>query len=112
LIAFQSGREVHWKSLENRRVSKIRWSAYLDLLSQIRGCTKIGWIQRNSQGNVKTAVGISMTMGFRNAIIQISIAWILRADVGELWKNYLAIERKEVSQLPTDSMQSLLLAKL
>lgn len=97
LIAFQVGKEVSLEELGKQLgMSKNTVERYLDLLSKVFVVYKIGGFSRNLRKEiVKNSRWYFYDNGVRNAIIQNFNRLDLRADVGELWENYLAIERKK-----------------
>lgn len=95
LIAFQVGKEVSLEELGKQLgMSKNTVERYLDLLSKVFVVYKIGGFSRNLRKEiVKNSRWYFYDNGVRNAIIQNFNRLDLRADVGELWENYLAVER-------------------
>lgn len=95
LIAFQVGKEVSLEELGKQLgMSKNTVERYLDLLSKVFVVHKIGGFSRNLRKEiVKNSRWYFYDNGVRNALIQNFNRLDLRADVGELWENYLAIER-------------------
>lgn len=95
LIAFQVGKEVSLEELGKQLgMSKNTVERYLDLLSKVFVVFKIGGYSRNLRKEiVKNSRWYFYDNGVRNAIIQNFNRLDLRADVGELWENYLAVER-------------------
>jgi hypothetical protein len=97
LIAFQVGKEVSLEELGKQlAMSKNTVERYLDLLSKVFVVFRIGGYSRNLRKEiVKNSRWYFYDNGVRNAIIQNFNRLDLRADVGDLWENYLAIERKK-----------------
>jgi predicted AAA+ superfamily ATPase len=97
LIAFQVGKEVSLEELGKQLgMSKNTVERYLDLLSKVFVIFRIGGFSRNLRKEiVKSTRWYFYDNGVRNAIIQNFNRLDLRADVGELWENYLAIERRK-----------------
>ncbi|MDG1277345.1 MAG: ATP-binding protein [Algoriphagus sp.] len=97
LIAFQVGKEVSLEELGKQLgMSKNTVERYLDLLSKVFVIFRIGGFSRNLRKEiVKSSRWYFYDNGVRNAIIQNFNRLDLRADVGELWENYLAIERRK-----------------
>jgi hypothetical protein len=95
LIAFQVGKEVSLEELGKQLgMSKNTAERYLDLLSKVFVVYKIGGFSRNLRKEiVKNSRWYFYDNGVRNAIIQNFNRLDLRGDVGELWENYLAVER-------------------
>jgi len=97
LIAFQVGKEVSLEELGKQLgMSKNTVERYLDLLSKVFVIFRIGGFSRNLRKEiVKSSRWYFYDNGVRNAIIQNFNRLDLRTDVGELWENYLAIERRK-----------------
>lgn len=95
LVAFQVGKEVSLEELGKQLgMSKNTVERYLDLLSKVFVVFKIGGYSRNLRKEiVKNSRWYFHDNGVRNALIQNFNRLDLRADVGELWENYLATER-------------------
>lgn len=95
LVAFQVGKEVSLEELGKQLgMSKNTVERYLDLLSKVFVVFKIGGYSRNLRKEiVKNSRWYFYDNGVRNAIIQNFNRLDFRADVGELWENYLAVER-------------------
>lgn len=95
LVAFQVGKEVSLEELGKQLgMSKNTVERYLDLLSKVFVVFKIRGYSRNLRKEiVKNSRWYFYDNGVRNAIIQNFNRLELRADVGELWENYLAVER-------------------
>lgn len=95
LVAFQVGKEVSLEELGKQLgMSKNTVERYLDLLSKVFVVFKIGGYSRNLRKEiVKSSRWYFHDNGIRNALIQNFNKLDLRADVGELWENYLATER-------------------
>ena len=95
LIAFQIGREVSLEELGRQLgMSKNTVERYLDMLSKVFVVYRINGFNRNLRKEiVKNNRWYFYDNGVRNALIQNFNKLDLRADVGELWENYLAAER-------------------
>lgn len=95
LVAFQVGKEVSLEELGKQLgMSKNTVERYLNLLSKVFVVFKIGGYSRNLRKEiVKNSRWYFYDNGIRNAIIQNFNRLDFRADVGELWENYLAVER-------------------
>jgi len=95
LIAFQIGREVSLEELGRQLgMSKNTVERYLDMLSKVFVVYRIGGFNKNLRKEiVKNNRWYFYDNGVRNALIQNFNKLNLRADVGELWENYLAAER-------------------
>ena len=95
LIAFQIGKEVSLEELGRQLgMSKNTVERYLDMLSKVFVVYRISGFNRNLRKEiVKNNRWYFYDNGVRNALIQNFNKLELRADVGELWENYLAAER-------------------
>ncbi|MBT6068606.1 ATP-binding protein [Candidatus Peregrinibacteria bacterium] len=95
LIAFQIGQEVSLNELSNALGLNIETVArYLDLLEKVFVIKRVGGFSRNLRKEVtKTARYYFYDNGVRNAVIQNFNTLDLRNDVGQLWENYLFMER-------------------
>lgn len=95
LIAFQIGKEVSLEELGRQLgMSKNTVERYLDMLSKVFVVYRISGFNRNLRKEiVKNNRWYFYDNGVRNALIQNFNKLNLRADVGELWENYLAAER-------------------
>jgi predicted AAA+ superfamily ATPase len=95
LIAFQIGKEVSLEELGRQLgMSKNTIERYLDMLSKVFVVYRISGFNRNLRKEiVKNNRWYFYDNGVRNALIQNFNKLDLRADVGELWENYLAAER-------------------
>ena len=95
LIAFQIGNQVSTVELgkqlglDNKTVQR-----YLDLLEKSFVLIPLGGFSRNLRKEVsKMKMYYFMDLGIRNAVIANFNALNLRNDVGELWENFMMIER-------------------
>ncbi|WP_416377289.1 ATP-binding protein [Algoriphagus sp. C2-6-M1] len=97
LVAFQVGKEVSLEELGKQLgMSKNTVERYLDLLSKVFVVFKIGGYSRNLRKEiVKNSRWYFYDNGVRNAIIQNFNRLDMRADVGDLWENYLTVERRK-----------------
>jgi predicted AAA+ superfamily ATPase len=95
LIAYQVGKEVSMQELgQSLQISKNTVEKYLDLLTKVFILKKIGGYSKNLRKEVtKSTRWYFQDNGVRNAIINDFRPLALRQDTGELWENYLAIER-------------------
>ena len=95
LLAFQIGREVSHMELGNQlQLSRVTVEKYLDLLEQTFVLVNIRGFSRNLRKEVsKTSRYYFCDLGIRNALINNFNPLSRRADVGELWENYLVMER-------------------
>ncbi|NBO24450.1 MAG: ATP-binding protein [Chlamydiae bacterium] len=95
LIAFQIGKEVSLSELAtNLGINKVTVERYLDLLEKVFVIVNIRGYSRNLRSEVtKTSRYYFCDNGIRNALINNFNLLCYRNDVGQLWENYLVIER-------------------
>ena len=95
LIAFQIGKEVSYTELgASLGMSKNTVDHYLDLLEKAFVIQKLGGFSRNLRNEItKNSRYYFIDNGVRNALINNFNLLELRNDIGELWGNYLVIER-------------------
>lgn len=95
LLAFQVGKEVSHNELATQlSMSKGTVEKYLDVLEQVFILINIRGFSRNLRKEVtKTSHYYFCDNGIRNALINNFNPLTRRQDVGELWENYLVMER-------------------
>ncbi len=95
LLSFQIGKEVsHHELATQLSISKTTVEKYLDLLEQVFVLINIRGFSRNLRKEVtKTSRYYFCDNGIRNALINNFNYLNRRHDVGELWENYLVMER-------------------
>ena len=95
LLAFQLGKEVsHAELAAQVSISKVLVEKYLDLLEQVFVLINIRGFSRNLRKEVtKTSRYYFCDLGIRNALINNFNPLTRRNDIGNLWENYLVIER-------------------
>lgn len=95
LMAFQVGKEVSYTELgTSLGMSKNTIERYLDLLEKAFVIQKLSGFSRNLRSEItKNSRYYFLDNGVRNALINNFNALELRNDSGELWGNYLVIER-------------------
>lgn len=95
LLAFQVGNEVSLNELGNQlQISKNTVESYLDLLTKVFVVFKIEGYSKNLRKEVtKSSKWYFYDVGIRNAIIKNFNILQNRNDVGQLWENYLIVER-------------------
>lgn len=95
LIALQIGKEVSYTELgTSLGMSKNTVDHYLDLLEKSFVILKLGGFSRNLRSEVtKNSRYYFIDNGIRNALINNFNTVDLRTDAGDLWENYLVIER-------------------
>ena len=95
LIAFQPGKEVSLDELSrNLGISKNTVDRYLDLLQKVFVIQKVNGFSRNLRKEVtQHARYYFLDNGIRNALINNFNPITMRSDIGELWENYVIMER-------------------
>lgn len=95
LVAFQIGKEVSYTELAaGLGMSKNTVERYLDLLGKAFVVQKLGGFSRNLRNEItKNCRYYFLDNGIRNALINNFNLLELRADIGQLWENYLIMER-------------------
>lgn len=95
LIAFQIGKEVSYNELgTGLGMSKNTVDRYLDLLEKAFVVQRLTGLSRNLRTEVtKNSRYYFLDNGVRNALINNFNPQPLRNDMGELWENYLVMER-------------------
>lgn len=95
LLAFQLGKEVSLSELgQQLGLNKATIQRYLDLLEKSFVLIKLSGFSRNLRKEIsKSSRYYFYDTGIRNAIINQFSPLTLRNDVGELWENYIIIER-------------------
>jgi hypothetical protein len=100
LLAFQIGQEVSISELAtNLALGRPTVERYLDLLEKVFVIFRVGGLARNLRKEVtKTARYYFYDNGVRNSLIQNFNRLNLRNDIGQLWENYLMVERRKANQ--------------
>lgn len=95
LLAFQIGNEVSLNELGSQlQISKNTVENYLDLLTKVFVIFKVEGFSKNLRKEVtKSSKWYFYDVGLRNAIIKNFNILQNRNDVGQLWENYLIVER-------------------
>ena len=95
LIAFQTGKKVSFTELgSGLGMSKNTVERYLDLLEKTFVLQKLTGFSRNLRSEItKNCRYYFLDNGIRNALINNFNPLAIRNDVGELWENYLVMER-------------------
>jgi predicted AAA+ superfamily ATPase len=95
MLAFQIGKEVSFTELGvGLGMSKNTVDRYLDLLEKAFVIQRLGGFSRNLRNEItKNSRYYFVDNGVRNALINNFNPIDVRNDVGELWENYLIIER-------------------
>ena len=97
LLAFQIGAEVSYSELATQlALSRPTIEKYLDLLEKVFVIYRVGGFSRNLRKEInKTNRYYFYDNGVRNSLIQNFNPPHLRADIGQLWENFLMIEREK-----------------
>jgi len=100
LLAFQIGKEVSLSELaSNLGINRQTVERYLDLLEKVFVIFKAGGFSRNLRKEVaKSSRFYFYDNGVRNSLIQNFNPLALRNDVGQLWENFLMVERRKANQ--------------
>ena len=95
LLAFQIGKEVSLQELSNSVGLNLRTiEKYLDLLEKAFVIKRVNGFSRNLRKEIaKMSRFYFLDNGIRNAIIKNFNSIDLRNDVGQLWENYVFMER-------------------
>lgn len=95
LLAYQIGNEVSLNELSNQLgIAKQTVERYLDLLEKVFIIKKVQGFSRNLRKEItKTHRYYFWDNGIRNSIINNYNATRLRNDTGQLWENFLFMER-------------------
>jgi predicted AAA+ superfamily ATPase len=100
LLAFQIGQEVSLAELaSNLAVNRETVERYLDLLEKVFVIFRVRGFSRNLRKEiVKNSRYYFHDNGVRNTLIQNFNSLHMRNDVGQLWDNFLMIERRKANQ--------------
>ena len=100
LLAFQIGQEVSLNELANNLgINRATVERYLDLLEKVFVVFKMGGFSRNLRKEIgKSSRYYFYDTGIRNSLIQNFNPLSIRNDLGQLWENYLMIERRKANQ--------------
>jgi hypothetical protein len=99
LLAFQIGQEVSLSELAiNLAINRETVDRHLDLLGKVFVFFRVHGFSLNLRKEVtKNACYYFFDNGVRNTLIQNFNPLHLRNDVGQLWENYLVMERRKVN---------------
>lgn len=99
-LALQIGNEVSYNELATLiGVDKITIANYIDILEKAFIIFRLGPFRRNLMNELKRFRKIYFfDTGFRNSIINNLNPLSLRADVGQLWENFIISERLKFNQ--------------
>ncbi|MCE5259941.1 MAG: ATP-binding protein [Chloroflexi bacterium] len=100
LLALQIGHNVSVSELAaNLALNHQTVARYLDLLEKVFVIFKLPGFSRNLRKEIsKSNRYYFYDNGVRNSLIQNLNPLALRADVGQLWENYLMVERRKANQ--------------
>ncbi len=100
LLAFQIGQEVSLNELATTLgITRQTVERYLDLLEKVFVIFRVGALSRNLRKEIsKTVRYYFYDNGVRNSLIQNFNRLSLRNDVGQLWENYLMVERRKANE--------------
>ena len=101
LLAFQIGQEVSIAELATSlAISRQTVDRYLDLLEKVFVIFRVDGFSRNLRKEVtKNSRYYFYDNGVRNSLIQNFNPFNLRNDSGQLWENFLMVERRKANQL-------------
>jgi predicted AAA+ superfamily ATPase len=105
LLAFQIGQEVSVTELASSlALNRLTVERYLDLLEKVFVIFKVRGFSRNLRKEIsKNARYYFYDNGVRNSLIQNFNSLSLRNDVGQLWENFLMVERRKALSYSTRS---------
>ncbi len=100
LLAYQIGQEVSLAELaSNLAINRLTVEKYLDLLEKVFVIYRVRGFSRNLRKEIaKNSRYYFYDNGVRNSLINNFNPLRLRNDVGQLWENYLMIERQKTNQ--------------
>lgn len=108
LLAFQIGSEVSISELAANLSADFRTvQRYLDLLEKVFVIFRVGGFSRNLRKEItKNARYYFFDNGVRNSLIQNFNPLKFRDDIGQLWENYLMVERLKANQIAGRSVNT------
>jgi len=108
LLAFQIGQEASIAEMATSlALNRQTVERYLDLLEKVFIVFRVGGFSRNLRKEItKNPRYYFFDNGVRNSLIQNFNSLSLRDDVGQLWENYLIIERRKANQAANRSVNS------
>ncbi|MBI5822619.1 MAG: ATP-binding protein [Chloroflexi bacterium] len=108
LLAFQIGQEVSLSELATSLgLSRDTVERYLDLLEKVFVIFRVGGFSRNLRKEVtKNSRYYFFDNGVRNSLIQNLNPISIRNDAGQLWENFLMVERRKANQLAGRSVNA------
>ena len=101
LLAFQIGQEISIAEIAaSLALDRQTVERYMDLLEKVFVVFRVGGFSRNLRKEItKNPRYYFFDNGVRNSLIQNFNPLGLRNDVGQLWENYLLIERRKANQI-------------
>ena len=107
LLAFQIGSEVSLNELgQSLQMSKDSVNTYIDLLEKAFVVLRLSGYSRNLRKEVVKMDKIYFyDLGIRNAVIENFHLFNLRNDVGQLWENFLVVERQKLNHYNENFMK-------
>ena len=101
LLAFQIGQEVSLTELASSlAINRATVERYLDLLEKVFVIFKVRGFSRNLRKEVsKNPRYYFFDNGVRNTLIQNFNPLPLRNDIGQLWENFLMVERRKANEV-------------
>lgn len=108
LLAYQIGQEVSIAELATSLgLSRDTVERYLDLLEKVFVIFRVGGFSRNLRKEVtKNSRYYFFDNGVRNSLIQNLNPISVRNDAGQLWENFLMVERRKANQLAGRSVNA------
>lgn len=100
LLAYQIGHDVSLSELATAlSLNRGTVERYLDLLEKVFVIFRVGALSRNLRKEISKNVRYYFyDNGVRNSLVQNFNPLRLRDDVGQLWENYLMVERRKANQ--------------
>jgi len=107
LLAFQIGSEASLNELANNLGIDIKTvKRYLSLLKQSFVIFELGAFAKNLRKEVvKSKKYYFWDLGIRNTLIDQFLPLDSRTDIGQLWENFLAVERLKKQEYQTNQLQ-------
>jgi hypothetical protein len=108
LLAFQIGQEVSLSELASSlAINRATVERYLDLLEKVFVIFKVRGFSRNLRKEItKNSRYYFFDNGVRNTLIQNFNPLRLRNDTGQLWENFLMVERLKTNQFADRSVNT------
>jgi len=108
LLAYQIGQEVSIAELATSLgLSRDTVERYLDLLEKVFVIFRVGGFSRNLRKEVtKNSRYYFFDNGVRNSLIQNLNPISVRNDAGQLWENFLMVERRKSNQFAERSVNA------